>query len=535
MPQSAAEHRTGRDWLTLAVDPFNDGAPMVQPMPIPPESNVATQVFSRIFTITKPAGLPAGDKWDCHIFTLPVLHGPTFPLDFSSLGLPDTFDPFARAYPCLALGGTMFEMKEGSSGATMPAAGRPSTLNWIRVKSGYPTMPAGTGADLIQGGFSASTHWRYMRNINGVPLTDECNRIGAEPDSSYFSWNGIDALPEGENSPGYAILDAGGYEVHDETPELYKSGGVTCYVMANQTEVPVSWDHLSTKVPEGQFGSSDMYNVSMTRQPPATVEEAALIHGSVTWDAEDGVYQPFRLRPRDAHCQPTFNSNLYLTRRDLIDYSIKRPLPLAVPAEYQPGICGWTERTYTTGGGPVSAPMPGVVKNAAIETTGSYFTGLHETTVLKLVVRFIVTTRPTPESQLLTSFAKPPPPHDLKAISSYCETVANLPPAVPVGENPAGEFLALAKGALASASAGFATASGLASKVASLTNQVQSMRLQTVANKTPMLQTKITNAQLKQELVKVRQGTKTAKKESKALRSAKQQAARASVGPRGKV
>jgi hypothetical protein len=169
---------------------------------------------------------------------------------------------------------------------------------------------------------------------------------------------------------------------------------------------------------EKRSSSSDLasvvtfYSGDAIQTAPSTLAEAAIYPGTVTWGAEDGIYQTFTMSEVE---NPVINPTPYR--------SVIADLPNSVI--WLPNSSAFT--SY----GNHSLPY---------DTCGSMFTGLTPQTTLHLSVRYYVEKFPNANDQTLLSLTRPSPPYDSFALELYSKVLDRLPVAVPVGENPLGEW-----------------------------------------------------------------------------------------------
>lgn len=158
----------GRDWLTLALDPFHDLQKPIAGYPDADGSQTVVSCYQYSLDITKPAG--AAGNWDLHVFTLPI-GATTSALQHTETG----FDAFTATV-----------------GATATAV---STVNAISVDAGQPTVPTSTAV------FAPTNYTQLLQPL--VP----------------------DALAGVSRVVGFGI------EAINSSAEIYKQGLVTCYRM----------------------------------------------------------------------------------------------------------------------------------------------------------------------------------------------------------------------------------------------------------------------------------------------------------------
>ena len=370
LPVHAATTQGGQDWLTMALDPFHDFDVPIAGLPDRTNIATATQFVKKKITISAPPNLTAGQTWDCHIFTLPFLS--TFNT-MATNGAVDYQDTYAH---------------------------------W----TASPTVPMGT----VNIACCESGQGRTYVGDDFATWDDTSNVFAA-------------VSPTDGNKDSSLRLIAGGFEVHNDTAELYKSGSVTVYSSPNNFSDPQMsncWDAVGGTAPSLTMAA---------RYPPNTSTEASLNTDARTWSAKDGCYIPFRLdlesnatsfRPRSMvipvlHAQETGTT----AAKTSMMVGLGAPLGVGVPvSSYGAGFGsnGWAK--------------------APIETTGAFFSGLSQETVLTLDIRFLTEIAPTAANPALMSMTSPSAKYDPRALECYTNCVLLLPPGVPVSMNAKGDW-----------------------------------------------------------------------------------------------
>lgn len=512
----------------MALDPFHDYNVNIQGYPDRTSIPTATQFFKRTVTVKAPVGLPEGETWDAHFFTLPI-----------NTTIAATESPNRQVRVDCTNGGQDVEV---------------GMLNVRTQPTGQPSFP-----------------------------TDAFPIIANQETNAYSPTDG--------NDTSEIRLIAGGFEVHNDTADLYKNGSVTCYSQLN------GWSDSTLKLVGPSAGSG---LVQTARQPPANRSDATQLIDARTWEARQGCYVPFRLDLESGHgFQPRSNSvpvlkqqesgngdtwktcavaegiggpSTSLTTADIIvcpplgsldvfndDFTVLSNGPVNVinfscsmlsqtgptsvvsfkilvdgddlvdrpfhtsafeKSRSTPSITFShvvTKKYHTyrvkmtnTGAlenavlGPDSPPSvypealtqlslinPSPIEQLAggnwmksnIETTGAYFSGLSPETVLTLDYRFITELAPTTANPSMLAMCSPSPPYDPRALDCYSHCINKVPPGVPVGMNAKGDYWRMvlkAAATVAPYAAPYATLAGpTAGLVANLSNQV----LQTVNKK----------------------------------------------------
>lgn len=387
----------GKNWLTLAIDPFHDTEISVAGMPDHDVGDTVVQLLKKQLTIRKPVGVDG--NWDCHVTTLPILTGPSpVVVGNLTLGASSYFvnqnsinDAYTTTVVSPVSQATRFEL---------------GTITVVTTATGEDTFPS-------------------VEDFN----PSQQNPYNAFGHNEYFK---IDALTTGASAQAKII--AGGFEVHNDTAVLNKQGNVTVYnspQSRNDTTLK-----LFTVSETSSFVNADVY-----RQPPSNKQDAVLIPNSKTWTAEQGCLVPFIMDPdhstfaqsRDAMCMFRYEEESYPTQF----YSYNGT---AVGAVQEVGV---SAVPYIPGGNPGTLGINNY-KPAALSSTGAYFSGLSPETVLTLDVRFFVELRPTPANETLVSLASPTAEYDRLALDMYIELRQQMPVGVPVAMNAAGDWWRMA-------------------------------------------------------------------------------------------
>lgn len=407
---------SSRDWLTGALDPFHDFQFTPEGLPDQFSGSSVVQFIKRKVTIQPPEGLLATEKWDAHIFTAPLLTK-------------------HDAAPMAAGPGGMYneDLMTCSLG----------TLNAFVVKSGLPTLP------------------------NALPSI-----------TTPFPGRQVLSPCDEGNTFSLMRLIGGGFEVHNDTAELYKNGSVTVYSQPSTIES----DFGCVYAKDGATQLSNLGAFNKSRMPPSTIGEATANVNSTTWSAAEGCYVPFLLDVAK------------------LDFSQSSAIPLVMVkvdnSDNYGAYPAWGIKTENgvpppfIDGATVGQRAIEPVRLAHLETSGAYFTGLSPETILTLDVRFIVEVAPTAANTTLISLATPSSEYDPDALVLYSRACRELPAGVKVNMNAAGDWWRIVSGAIKFAApvvaklgpygAGIAAA---ASGVSAIGDAAQEMRQQRKADK----------------------------------------------------
>lgn len=354
-------------WFILACDPFHDYEVPIPGYPDRYSESTAVKYSKKSITIRKPANLAPGDTWSCQIATLPLNH--TLRDNMVGSFFADRVD--------------FVDVETTTSAFTL------GTVNVATAKDNvllYPSTEV------------TAASWDALDPAN----TRE-----------YVSFSGT----EGAGQQSMSRLIAGGFEVHNDTAELYKSGSVTTYTQPQKL------------TPPGLAGIHDRASASIgpatVRRgrglPPSTIH-AKQLRNSHTFCASEGCLVPFRLEVGDPDMdfRPASSSLFQFPYAD-------GDLPTG-------GISSRSELNH-------AAMVPVQMgRTAAIETSGAFFSGLHETTVLTLTMKFFVEVAPTFANEDILTLSSPSAPFDPMVLECYDHCIRSLKAGVPVRMNDAGEW-----------------------------------------------------------------------------------------------
>lgn len=354
-----------KNWLIGALDPFHDFNFSPEGLPDTYSGPTVVQFIKKKLILTAPAGTVG--TWDAHIFTAPLMS-----TENGSYGL---YEPGVFSIPAPA------ELPMG-------------TINAYCVPAGTKSLP-----------------------IKGT--------------TAYTAPYELRCISPCDNGNDYSMMRiiGGGFEVHNDTPELYKNGTVSVYSQASQYEK--EFTRFSYAV-DTDFGG----DASKARMPPQYANDAVQLVNTRTWSALDGCYVPFVLDLSRSHFQQATSAPLILNE---VDSSAAYGTTTAAFVLNIEEVNGY----YRS-----KSPL----RMAGLETVGAYFSGLTKETVLTLDVRFIVEVAPTQANTTLVSLASPSSQYDPLALELYSRAVRELPPGVKVSANAAGDWWRVVSGAIKVAS-----------------------------------------------------------------------------------
>lgn len=344
----------GKAWLSWALDPFHDDVSLAIEG-FPDNSGHATTIrtFNKYNTVTAPESAIEGEKWNMWVFTMPIQD--------QSLAEPAIRSVFGD-----------IAWDSSFTGAQI------GTINiWTWPQS------AGTAFEALESGA-----------LRAIPI------IGDETNAA--------------SDISLTRIIAGGFEVSNDTAELYKDGHVVSYSTPSLRSRDYATNFDSNSDPERQ--DTPLF---VCRGHPVTTEEARAIKNAVSWKAADGCYTPFRIDVVNNHFE----------QASYIPYYFESS---RVATETNNLFVG-TDRTIT------AAYRGQVTKYAALDNVGSIFTGLNYETTMTVNSRIITETAPV-NSIALLSYNPSYTPSDAMSIAMYREALSHLPPSVTYAENANASF-----------------------------------------------------------------------------------------------
>jgi len=383
LPKHSAATQAGEDWLTMALDSFHDYNVPIAGLPDRTNVPTAVQFVKRKVTIVAPPGLTGTQTWDAHVFSLPVL----------------------TTYAAQATNGDkIYEDCEAYVSSAPVAMGN---INVTTMQTGNPTY--------VQDSFA----------------------VWDDPSTAHVAYSPTDG-----NKASQIRLIGGAFEVHNDTAELYKNGSVTCYSSTND------WSDTQLAKVGPNTSVSYLGMVKKARYPPVFSTDAALYTDARTWSAADGAYVPIRLdldcpsikfRPRSQNL-PIFQDKESGVPDATTGKMVANGVRINAGGITDGGaLTGTIDFSVAGGGGAGEFDSNGWLE-APCETTGAFFSGLSQETVLTLDIRWLCEIAPTSANPAMLSMCSPSAHYDPRALECYTNCLLKLPPGVPVGMNEKGDF-----------------------------------------------------------------------------------------------
>lgn len=207
-----------------------------------------------------------------------------------------------------------------------------------------------------------------------------------------------------------------GCEVVNTTAPLYKSGAVT--VVRSPTNK--AWGQFSSGV-----GAIREVWAEIAGMVPTSNADMALYPNAKTWSAADGVYMVGTLNDTEVPYMTPFTSAagmmFPMSTTELVDQD---------PYE------GWFPRNVTDG----RVMRESACRVLPFDSSNAWFSGLNKDSTLQVSVKYYFERNPTVQEQGILVLARNPCPYDPVALEIVSRAMAAMPCAVPVGENPLGEW-----------------------------------------------------------------------------------------------
>lgn len=356
-------------------------------------------------------------------------------------------DPFhdrdvtLAGYPDMQSASTVVQLVKKQFLVTMPTSITSST--WDCQVTMFPTLSQANGTPnvlaILNNQATANTPVGNM--YGGIVATACAGGQQIFPDNGTFPLVSSQLAIAGNANPieyikgRYRVIGCA-FEVHNTTAEIYKQGLVTCGRVPTS---PVLTELYGNYV---NGGANVVTNspFQALRAPPGFLNLAKLLYGSRSWEAKEGAYVVGRLNQTDIPlCASTAMPIGYLSA-DYPNNNTSQYYLAPANGQYIATSAGTNFAFY---------PTTNYDKVTHFDTSFAYFTGLSTQTSLVVDCRWIIERCPTTDEFDLVVLATPSACYDPVALEMYSRALCNLPPGVPLDENPLGEWFARAMSALA--------------------------------------------------------------------------------------
>jgi len=222
----------------------------------------------------------------------------------------------------------------------------------------------------------------------------------------------------------YRVIGAA-FEVHDLTPPLYQTGSVTVWRFADGIEQHNVVYH-KTNGNGGVTPVRQQLPTTLLRNPPATLEEAVSIPGSLTWSAKDGCYVVAPLALDRMAPQRVVEQAVMITSEDS-SYSVTEAVatnPLV-----------WGDASNLS-----NYVCTNIAHIGSITSCGAFFSGLAAESTFRVTAKWILEYYPVVAETTLIPLISNPCPYDPAALHFYTHAIQTLPFGTAVGNNAHGAW-----------------------------------------------------------------------------------------------
>jgi len=267
---------------------------------------------------------------------------------------------------------------------------------------------------------------------SGSPDISTANYFSLSIDPHYRCELGINY------SKGLARVIGLGYEVSDNTAEIYKQGHSYHSRVSSQKLESTTYAYMNDNAPNwGPLHATCTHYRNIMPDPQTMMVQP----GTVDWPAKEGAYVVCSFADKNFPSYVDYVMPVYTESaiNPLEDDEAETGNVLAgpnntgnlhVPTTYWSGITGR------------SPPVLPAIRLTNIDASSSMFTGLNNVASLTLTVHYFVESFPSVAEPDILVLATPSAPSDHLALELYSAAVQHLPVAVRVGMNPTGEWWA---------------------------------------------------------------------------------------------
>jgi len=442
--------RESKSWLLEALDPFHDTRIDLKGMP---DTNLASSVIQCIpytQSIKQPASIGNTNNWDCHIVAWPIpVQQPAASSQVAVAQGPTTLNNYApSAYRLGASGPNLFPVGGVTSYSVISgnqtfgdSAGTSSTTDiTLGLEETYvqgnarvigmgmecsnttaplyrqgqvfcyrqPTPPPSDKSSVLLLTTSATLRGEDGCEACRKAMAPVCNHMGKSHEAE-------DVSQTRKGEPAFSDLEGRERAMRRMSLEKEKAALAALFITA--------WGWVDTW---------------MTQSPPQTLAQAQKLSGTTTWEAERGAYI---VAAMNTTLNPAAQEKPICFGVDQGDLGNTDSNPaVQIGGAFVPSSTDWQGPAKAGAAGTLSPIAARGLHIAPFNTCGAYFTGLSPQTTLQITVKYYVERFPTPFENDLIVLAKPSSPFDPRALEIYGLAMNELPIAVPVGENPLGEW-----------------------------------------------------------------------------------------------
>jgi len=372
--------KEGREWLIMAIDPFNDQLDTCSGFPDGSGAKCIVEPIKETFTINCPTGVTT--NWDCHIVNLPWL-------------LPVAFGNASSQY-------------------TTDYYGTDANLANVLINS---WNIEGNAANQNLGGLAVMA--AASTNNNWNPNTTW--GLG-----SAYSQNLVYPSPV-VASGNYRVIGMA-FEVCNTTADLYKQGSCTIY----RTPVPSLQDaNAGTLWTANSTSPTAPATVLNMDSWPVTSQAAFLAIDSIQHAAADGCYVVSTLNTTDLP---------YIKFNSIQPFVVFGQTNANPPQESQ--MINLLPILHTaTNPGVATAVGTSGVQWTRTHMGGALFTGLSPSTTLQVNVKWLIEKFPSQNDQILAPICHTSPDRDNIAMEMYSHLADNMPVGCKFDDNGFGDWI----------------------------------------------------------------------------------------------
>jgi hypothetical protein len=354
--------KDGAEWLLMATDPFHDYKLQLAGYPDMDGALSTVQMYTDTVTITKPSGTTG--EWDCCVGNYPLVT------------VVDTTNGYWRNDLCAG------------------------TTGWYQ-----DTIETGTG-----------NAWQVKPiTVTAGDSGTELNPVDETSTFGNIEFSGCQTCSQGLRTVKARII-AQGIEVHNVTPELYKSGSVIVGMIPQDISKNYRKVYNNTGPASGYRPTADFLSL------PSTSEDAIRVVNSSQWEASRGAYLPVSLSTMNNDPENASSSDLVLR---------------ATAVQTGTPCSSMVAKPVASGNEYFASDM--INQLAHTNSHYAFFSGLSAESVLTITTRSFVEFFPGTNSTI-TPMCSPSSGFDIRALVLYSYMLREMPAGVPVDENPAGEY-----------------------------------------------------------------------------------------------
>lgn len=243
-------------------------------------------------------------------------------------------------------------------------------------------------------------------------------------------------------SKGLSRLIGLGFEVSDNTAELYKQGHSYHSRIALHAEKTSSFNFPASAASTTQVSTE---SVLLMRNPPTTPATAMLYPDTVDWPAQEGCYSVSSFSDDNPPAFVDFRLPVFVALDEIpgsFSSSSWDRFDLSYVPDAQSGLLDTGDILHPRldGSSPTLIAVAPSLKISNVDLSTSMFTGLNPQASMTLTVHFYVETFPSITETDILVLAQRSCEYDPVALQMYTHAVQHLPVSTRVGNNPDGEW-----------------------------------------------------------------------------------------------